>query len=131
MYNVLHIEKKECADIIDITTKLSKKIHTFVVKYESFFRRFDVINIYYDNGQIELTRILTSTLSVLLPNVTFHRVKPSENKLSQLIDMFCSLELVALKFEKKVPSQSELEVFRNYREFKKNYLKKIRKKRME
>jgi len=131
MYNVLYIEKKECADIIEVITKLSKKIHLFVKKHEEFFHRFDEVNVYYDNGQIELTRILTSTLSVLLPNVTFHRVKPFEYKLSQLIDMYCSLELTALKFEKKIPSQSELEVFHNYRTFKQDYLKKIRKKRLD
>jgi len=130
MYNVIYIEKKECADIIEITTKLSKKIHAFIKKHESFFHRYDEINVYYDNGQIELTRILTSTLSILLPNIAFHRVKPSDYKLSQLIDMYCSLELTALKFDKKVPSQSELEVFHSYRAFKKDYLKKIRKKRL-
>jgi len=58
-------------------------------------------------------------------------VKPSDYKLSQLIDMYCSLELTALKFDKKIPSQSELEVFHNYRAFKKDFLKKIRKKQME
>ncbi|MCL2821474.1 MAG: hypothetical protein FWD38_11740 [Oscillospiraceae bacterium] len=131
MYNVLYIEKKECADIIDVITKLSKKIHVFIKKHEDFFHQFDKINVYYDNGQIELTRILTSTLSVLLPNVIFHRVKPFEYKLSQLIDMYCSLELTALKFDKNTPSQSELEVFYNYRTFKKDYLNKIRKKRLE
>jgi len=130
-YNVLNIEKRECKDIIEITAKISKKIQTFVSKHESFFRRYDEINVYYDNGQIELTRILTSTLSVLLPNVTFHRVKPSDYKLFQLVDMYCSFELIALKFDTNVPSKSELEFFHNIRAFKKDYLKKIRKKRLE
>ena len=130
-YCVLCIEKRECKDIIEVTSRISKKIQVFVNKQKSYFQQYDEINVYYDNGQIELTRILTSTLSVLLPNVTFHRVKPSEYKLFQLIDMYCALELTALKFEAKAPSQSELEVFHNNRAFKKDYLKKIRKKRLE
>ena len=129
-YAVLCIEKRECSGIIELTAKISKQIRTFVDKHSSLFQAYDEINVYYDNGQIELTRILTSTLSVLLPNVTFHRVKPSHNKLFPLVDMFCSLELTAQKFAAKIPSQSELEVFHNSRDFNKDYLKKIRKKRI-
>ena len=60
-YAVLGIEKRECRDIIDLISKISKQIQVFVHKHQSFFYSFDVINIYYDNGQIELTRMLTST----------------------------------------------------------------------
>jgi len=127
-YTVLHIEKRECTDIIDMTTRISKKIREIVDKHTSYFQSYDEISVYYDNGQIELTRILTSTLSVLLPNVSFLRVRPSDYKLFQLSDMFCSLELTALKFESNTASRSELEVFRNSRDFNKDYLKKIRKK---
>jgi hypothetical protein len=55
---------------------------------------------------------------------------PYERKLFQLIDMFISFELVALKFDTKTTSKSEFEVFHNHREFKKNYLKNIREKRI-
>ena len=130
-YTVLYVEKRECKDIIELITKITKHIHAFVNKHISLFQSYDEINVFYDNGQIELTRILTSTLNVLLPNVTFHRVKPSDYKLFQLVDMFCSLELVALKFGTKAPSQSELEFFHNSRDFNKDYLKKIRKKRID
>ena len=130
-YTVINVEKRECRDIIELTSKISKQISVFVKKHESFFHSFDEINVYYDNGQIELTRILTSTLNALLQNVNFHRVRPSEYKLFQLIDMYCSLELTALKFDAKIPSKSELDVFHNGRNFNKDYLKKIRKKRIE
>ena len=129
-YTVLSIEKRECRDTIELISRISKRIQAFLDKHSDFFCSFDEINVYYDNGQIELTRILTSTFSVLLPNVTFHRVLQSDYKLFQLIDMFCSLELTALKFEAKIASQSELEVFHNSRDFNKDYLKKIRKKRL-
>jgi len=130
-YTVLHVEKRECADIIALTTRISKQIRMFINKYNSFFQVYDEVTVYYDNGQLELTRILTSTLSVLLPNISFKRVKPSEYKLFQLVDMLCSLVLTALKFETKTASHSELEVFHNSRNFNKDYLKKIRKKRLE
>jgi hypothetical protein len=129
-YTILRVEKRECKNIIDLIARISKQIRKFVDTHETFFQAFDEVTVYYDNGQIELTQILTSTLSVLLPDVAFRRVQPSDYKLFQLIDMFCSLELTAIKFEANTPSRSELEVFHNYRDFNKDYLKKIRKKRM-
>lgn len=130
-YTILHVDKRECADVIELTARISKHIRAFVDRHNSFLRYYDEVIVYYDNGQIELTRILTSTLSVLLANVTFRRVTPSEYKLFQLIDMFCSLELTAMKFGTKTASRSELEVFHNSRDFNKDYLKKIRRKRLE
>ena len=129
-YTVLRVEKRECKDIIDLTARISKQIRKFVDTHNTFFQTFDEVTVYYDNGQIELTQILTSTLSVLLPNVVFRRVQPSEYKLFQLIDMFCALELTAIKFETNTPSRSDLEVFHSNRDFNKDYLRKIRKKRL-
>ena len=129
-YSVLCIEKRECKNVIDLTAKISKQIRTFVDTHNSYLRSYDKIKVYYDNGQIELTRILTSTLNVLLPHISFDPKMPYDRKLFQLIDMFISFELVALKFYTKTTSKSEFEVFHNHREFKKNYLKNIRKKRL-
>ena len=129
-YSVFYVEKRECKNIIELTAKISKQISSFVDKHNAFLQSFNDITVFYDNGQIELTRILTSTLSILLPNVKFQLVIPSEHKLFQLIDMFCSFELVALKFDNKTASKTEHEVFYSVRDFKKNYLKKIRIKRL-
>jgi len=130
-YVVLCVDKRECKDIIDLIARISRLIRVFLDRHDTFFQSFDGITVYYDNGQIELTRILTSTLSVLLPNVSFHRVRSSEHKLFQLVDMYCSLELTALKFKTCTASSSELDMFHNSRAFNKDYLKKIRKKFME
>jgi hypothetical protein len=130
-YSCLHVEKKNCSGIIDLTARLSKQIHLLVDRNLEFFQSYDEIIVYYDNGQIELTRVLTSTLSVLLGNVTFRKVNPSEYKLFQLADMFCSLELTAIKFETNTATQSELEFFKSRKQFTKDYLKKIRCKRLE
>ncbi|MDR1320843.1 MAG: hypothetical protein LBK56_05385 [Gracilibacteraceae bacterium] len=63
-------------------------------------------------------------------SVSFRRVKPSDYKLFQLADMFCTFELIALKFENSVASRSELDFFHSARDFKRNYLKEIRRKRL-
>ena len=129
-YTTVFVEKRECAGIINLTAKLSKLISAFVKEHLAYFHSFDEIIVYYDDGQIELTRVLTSTLAALMSNVVFRLVKPSDYKLFQLADMLCTLELVALKFQAKNPSRSELDFFNSYREFNRNYLKVIRKKRL-
>ncbi|MCL2254747.1 MAG: DUF3800 domain-containing protein [Lachnospiraceae bacterium] len=130
-YTALIVEKKECTGIIDLTAKLSKLISTFVKEHLVFFQEFDEIIVYYDNGQIELTRVLTSTLTALISNVSFRLVKSSDYKLFQLADMLCTLELVDIKFQTKTSSRSELDFFHSQREFKRNYIKVIRKKRLD
>jgi hypothetical protein len=129
-YTLLRVDKKDITSIIDITAKLSKQILLFVTAHLTFFQKFDEIVVYYDNGQIELTRVLTSALTVLLSNVSFRLVKPSDYKLFQLVDMFCSLELTAIKFETNTASRSDTDFFHSRHDFLRNYLKTIRKKRL-
>jgi hypothetical protein len=127
-YVTLCLEKKECVDIIDMTTRLTKLVSRYITAHLPFFHAFDETIIYYDNGQIELTHIITSTLTTLLNNISLRKVKPSDYKLFQLADMFCTLELVAMKFDRKSTSHSEIVFFHSKRDFKRNYLKEIRKK---
>ncbi len=95
---------------------------------EIFWNSFDKVIIYYDNGQIELTKILTSVFSSLYTHVEFRKVKPIDYKLFQIADLICTMELLAEKAETNAFTRSELEFFNSIRDFKKNYLKHIRKK---
>ena len=95
-----------------------------------YFLDYDKVLVYYDNGQIELTRILSAIFPVLFSNLEFRKVQPSDYKLFQTADMLCTLELVDLKFQTGQVSKSERDFFHSYHDFKKNYLKQLRKKLM-
>jgi hypothetical protein len=127
-YACAKIRKSECPDVITMTAKLSKEIAGILRSHEDFWNTFDHVIIYYDNGQIELTKILTSVFSTLYAHVEFRKVKPVDYKLFQVADLICTLELLAEKASNNSLSNSELEFFDNVRDFKKNYLKHIRKK---
>lgn len=129
-YACAKIKKSECADVIALTAKLSKEIASILRSHESFFNGFSQVNIYYDNGQIELTKILTSVFNTLYAHVDFRKVKPVDYKLFQVADLICTIELLAEKAESNSFSKSETEFFNNVRDFKKNYLKHIRKKQL-
>jgi hypothetical protein len=111
-----------------MTAKLSKEIADILRAHESYLSDFNHVIVYYDNGQIELTKVLTSVFSTLYAHVDFRKVQPVDYKLFQVSDLICTMELLAEKADTNSLSHSELDFFNNSREFKKNYLKPIRKK---
>lgn len=127
-YICAKIKKHECLDEVDITTKLSKSISCVLRDHIEYFESFDKIIVYYDNGQIELTKILTSLFNALLSNVEFRRVKPSDYKLFQVADLVCTLELLIEKARLSSFSNSEREFFHSERDFKRDNYKYISKK---
>ena len=129
-YDFILIKKSECSDVIQLTSKISKSISESLRRNMEYWNQFDEIVVYYDNGQIELTKVLTSVFNALLSNIEFRKVQPKDYILFQAADLICTIELVAKKFETKSPSNSELEFFINGRDFKKNYLKHILKKKL-
>lgn len=129
-YACAKIKKSECPDVITMTARLSKEIASILRSHEAFWNSFDRVIIYYDNGQIELTKILTSVFSTLYTHVEFRKVRPVDYKLFQVADLICTMELLSEKVEGNSFSRSELEFFDNVRSFKKNYLKAIQKKHL-
>ena len=67
--------------------------------------------------------MLSSVFNVLLDNVEFKKVIPSEYRLFQVADLVCTLKLTKLKMDNHTVSKSEKYFFENERTFKKNYLK--------
>ena len=129
-YTCAKIKKQECYDVVTMTAKLSKEIANIIRCYEAFWNSYERVIIYYDNGQIELTKILTSVFSTLYTHVEFRRVNPVDYKLFQVADLICTMELLSEKAASNAFSNSELEFFGNVRDFKKNYLKHAYKKRL-
>ena len=58
--------------------------------------------------------------------IRIRRVTPSDYRLFQVADMFCSMELIRLKSAASAISASELEFFGNIRDLKKNYLNPLK-----
>lgn len=127
-YKCFYIEKKHIPDVVEATGKLAKQISQFIREHYEEFLSFDDVKIYYDNGQVEVSKILSSVFNALLPNPIFRKVMPSAYKLFQAADLLCTLTLVKLKLESNMFSKSEMVFFGNIRDLKKNYLKPLSKK---
>ena len=127
-YSCVKIKKSECPDVITMTSKISMAIANVIRSNEVFWNSFDEVIIYYDNGQIELTKILTSVFSTLYTHVEFRKVRPVDYKLFQVADLICTMELLEEKSTSNSFSRSEMDFFGSVRDFKKNYLKHLQKK---
>ncbi len=120
-----YIEKKHISDSVEAAGKLSKKISSFIRENYDFFLSFDRVKVYYDNGQIEVSRIISSVFNSWLDNVEFRRVIPSEYRLFQVADLVCTMVLAELKMNSHALSKSEIAFFQDERTLRKNYLKPL------
>lgn len=127
-FKCFYIEKKHIEDSVEVVGKLSKQIANFIREHYQEFLSYDTVKIYYDNGEAEVSKLLSTVFNALLPSVLIKRVIPSDYRLFQVADFICTMELVNLKLEAGALSHSELEFFGTVRDLKKNYLKVLKKK---
>ena len=99
-------------------------------KNKSYFENFNKIIVYYDNGQQELSKIITSVFSILFRKVEFRKVHPSDYKLFQVADLICTWELLALKADVSGFTESEKAFFDSPSKFFKNRYKLIVRKKL-
>lgn len=130
-YKTCIVEKKQHPDSMSLTIALSKQLSLFLNDNLTFFHGFDRVVVYYDNGQIELNRILASVFAVMLPHAEFKRVLPAQYRLFQVADLLCTMELIQLKAEHHIMSKSEETFFGSLRDLKKNYLSPLHRLRIE
>ena len=129
-FKSIYIEKKHIEDSVEATGKLSKQLAAFIRANMHYLFGFDQVKIYYDNGQVEVTRILSSVFNTLLDNVEFKKVIPSDYRLFQVADLVCTLKLTELKMENHLLSKSEKFFFKDERTLRKNYLKPLKEKEL-
>ena len=96
------IGKKHINDEVESVTKLSKQISSFIKEHYDEMLSYDEVKIYYDNGQVEVTKILSSVFNSLLNNVSFKKAFPSSYRLFQIADLLCTFELLKIKLDNKL-----------------------------
>ena len=107
---------------------MAKEMSLFIRDNIEYFQTFDEVILYYDNGQRNLNRILNSVLFTELSKYDVRKVSPKDYKLFQVADLICTLKLLDIKHKKNELSKSELLIFHNPKDLKKQFLKPIQKK---
>lgn len=104
-------------------------IRHFFREHLHFFQKYDKVILYYDNGQQELSHILNMVLETELTAYEALKLLPSDNRLFQVADLLCTLELLRVKLEQgKQLSKSEILIFHSKHDLQKDFLKSIKKK---
>ena len=128
-YRTIIVEKKQLADDLDLHLRITKQLSAFLKEHLEELLQYERIVVYYDFGQMELTKILLSVFNTVLSDVEFKKVVPANYKLFQAADMLCTLEMLNMKVEKKMLSKSVLTFFTSSRDLVKSYLQAIHRKR--
>ena len=129
-YEMAVVNRKEAPDKISLSGRLGREISNVIVKHKAFFDAFDIIIVYYDNGQIELGAILNTVFSIHFSNVEFRKAEPQKYRLLQAADFICSMELLKIKKNENRLSKSEKQFFYKPQELKKTFFKAIDKKQL-
>ena len=124
-YFSIRIDKKKCTDNIIQTGLIGKALSMELSEHKEYWDQFDRFVIYYDNGQTELTKVISSAFFSRFDNVEMRRVRPADYKLFQVADLVCTMEMIHDKEVHNGMSRSELDFFDGRQCFKKNYYKKI------
>ena len=125
------IKKEKTDDEMTISNNLSKGISKTLRSNYNYINDFDKIIIYYDNGQVQLTRIIGAIFTALFRNVEYRKVKPDNYVLFQIADLFCTLELINEKSHSIGISKSEHDFFGPASQFRKDYYNDLRDKKLK
>ena len=95
-------------------------------------QRYDAVKLYYDDGQELLADVLHKAFEYALGSqvVTYRDCSPRDYRLQQTADYICEVELAAIKYSKAEQGNTEKLIFGVWRDFNKNHLKKLRKKKL-
>ena len=128
-YKTFVFAKKEYSNVFLLEAAMARELSRFIRNNLNFFQSFDRIVLYYDNGQHELNRILNAVLATELSHYELKKVVPSDYKLFQVADLFCTLELINEKLQHSEMNHSEELLFHSKRDFRKDFMDAIIKKR--
>ena len=112
--------------------KMKRDLLFFLFDKLEFLQSYDEVKIYYDDGQDLVTDTLHAAFEYALNKqaVVYKDCSPVDFRLQQVADFICEIELAAIKYEKSEIGRTEKIFFGTLRDFKKNYLKKLRNKRL-
>lgn len=127
-YKAFAVEKKHIEDEAELTAKLARQISSFISDHYRYFLSYDTVKIYYDNGQVGVTKIIISVFTALLPSTQIKRAMQKDYRMLQVADLVCTAELTELKMKSHTLSRSERHVLGTDRDINKNLLKPLKKK---
>ena len=119
-------------DPAKLLLRMKRDLTEFLFDNFEYLEQYETVKVYYDNGQSIVTEAIHDAIEYVLSKnaIIYKDASPRDYRLFQVADYICSLELVDIKFQCNAQSGSDEKFFGYYSSFKKNWLKKLRKKRL-
>lgn len=132
-YVVFPYSKKEIRDAEHLKERLEWDIRLFILSHLEFFQEYDLVKVYYDNGQRVVKNAFHGALkeTIFQSSIEYRDAIPETYRLFQLADFICGVELTELRYKFHETGRSEEGFFGSGELFRKNYLKKLRRKRLQ
>lgn len=127
-YTTFVYRKREFEDRSQLENKMRRDLLLFLFDHLDMIAGYGVVKLYYDDGQRLITRVLHAAFEYALGKqvLIYREAHPNDYRLSQLADFVCSVEHSACKFERHEESDTDKRFLGTARDFKKNYLRKLR-----
>lgn len=127
-YYLITIDKLNLTTSDGLRYVITNQMSDFINHNYSWLKKFDLIKIYYDNGQKIVSESLKKTFCEEL-NCKINKVKPQDYFLFQVADFICTCNLIEIKRQKGLMSNSEQRIF-TPKTFKKLFISEIVKKKI-
>ena len=132
-YKTFLYRRSEIGDKNAFLNRMRRDITMLLFDNLDCFQSFEQIKVHYDNGQEIVAKALHEAIGYVIgrQSVLYRQTRATDFVLEQAADLLCTLELTAVKFENKEATRTDEKFFGSARAFKKNYLKAIKRKRIE
>lgn len=126
----LHYDTAIVHDKGELEARIRRDLASLVFDKLAFFRGFDVIAVYYDNGQGVVSAALHDALDfVLAKNVADYRDADYDaRRLLQVADYVCTVERIAEDYDAGRQSKTHERFFGNRRDFMQSFKKQLGRK---
>lgn len=129
-YHCIKLKTAEYASVDALAAAMRKHIVDFVFGRLSYFQEFEIVKVYYDDGQRSIADAVHKALDYALSkqSVVYRETSAEAYRISQIADYICTMELTALKYETKTSTATDEKFFGSWSQFKKGILKEMEKK---
>ena len=115
----------------ELEARVRRDLASLVFARLAFFQEFEMIAVYYDNGQSAVSIALHDALDyVLAKNVADYRdADPNARRLLQVADYICTIARVSDAYDAGKPTKTHERFFGNRRSFKQSFEKQLDRKK--
>lgn len=132
-YQSFVYRRSEFKDETALSARMRRDVTNLLFDNLGYFQSFESVKLYYDDGQEIVARALHAAIEYVLSknSVLYRRTRAADSALEQAADLLCTLGLTARKYERGEQTRTDEKFFGTARTFKNNYMKSVKRKRLE